>query len=117
GGAGLGGGRALGAVGENFAAEFDALIEGVLEQKAAVGKVAVAGLGDEGFAAAAVEQPFADVLLRPERNPVPDFADAQPAGIAASRHFEHGEAADLGKILAFFDEGDFGAELGVSQAE
>src|ERR1017187_4465655 len=110
-------GGALGAMGKHLTAPFQPVAYGVFLKKSAVRKIAIAGLWTDGIPAAAVKQPFADILLQPDGNLEPSFAYAQAFVRVACGQFEHGERADLRDVLALFVKRDFGAEFGVRQAE
>src|SRR3569833_3444088 len=101
---------------EDFGGEVELFVDFALGEESAVGEVVEAGLGHDDFTCATVEEPFAGVLLHPEREFVPDFAPAQAIGGITGGNFEHREGADLGEVFGFFDDGDLGAEFHVDEA-
>ena len=72
---------------------------------------------DDLIAAAAIEGPGADIFLQPERELVPDLADAETVDVVAGGHLKHGEAADLGNVFRLFDEGDLRAQFHIRKSK
>ena len=70
---------------------------------------------DDLIACAAIDHPFAPVLLRPEGEFIPYLADAESLVRVPCGDLEHGEGADLRKVFRLLDHGDFRAQFHVRQ--
>src|SRR5579883_3149567 len=104
-------GRPFRAVIPDLSAERPLLPHVPLQQPAGIGKALVVDLAHELIARAAVGRPRPPVLLDPDRQLVPDLADAEAARGAAGRQLDHGEGSDLRPGLGLTDEPVFDPEL------
>src|ERR1019366_4191943 len=88
----------------NFRSQRKLLSNIPLQQPSAIGEITILILSDNLVSGAAVGGPIPPALLRPNRQLVPNLADAQPFGIAAGGDFKHRKGAKLRAVLGFFYE-------------